>query len=264
MELSAQSREAKSRKVVKNELSWWRVGLFLRESALLLLLICYIAVAANGNALGNARLEEYEGRLIVSIDLTFENSSADSAAQAEFLSLLKVAAGTEFSAVRVRDSLQALFDSGRIANARVEVTEQGAPKTGPIRLTFVVQRQVQIGDVRLELGPVIGSPISTDELRARLNFVQPGTRLSKQLIARNADEIQVYLRDRGYFNATVEDTEQVDPSGVRATVTYKITPGEQARVGTFTINISGFDTKSCPKHANPATKCRLYARRSRQ
>jgi len=174
--------------------------------------MCYVIVASNGTAFGNARLEDYEGRLIVSLELTFENSPADSAAQTEFLSLLKVAAGTEFSAVRVRESLQALFDSGRVANARVEVTEQGTPKTGPIRLTFVVQRQVQIGDVRLELGPAIGSPISTDELRARLNFVQPGTRLSKQLIARNADEIQVYLRDRGYFNATVEDTEQVDPS----------------------------------------------------
>ncbi len=244
MELSAQSREAKSRKIVKNELAWRRVGLLLRESAYLLLLMCYVIVASNGTAFGNARLEDYEGRLIVSLDLTFENSPADSAAQTEFLSLLKVAAGTEFSAVRVRESLQVLFDSGRVANARVEVTEQGTPKTGPIRLTFVVQRQVQIGDVRLELGPAIGSPISTDELRARLNFVQPGTRLSKQLIARNADEIQVYLRDRGYFNATVEDTEQVDPSGVRAIVSYKITPGDQAKVGSFTINISGFDTKT--------------------
>src|SRR4029078_6160665 len=112
---------------------------------------------------------------------------------------------------------------------------------GPIRLKFIVQRQVQIGDVRIELGPVTGAPISTDELRARLNFVQPGTRLSKQLIERNADEIQVYLRDRGYFNATVEPVEQVDRSGVRATVVYKVTPGVQAKVSTFAINIPGYD-----------------------
>jgi outer membrane protein insertion porin family len=230
--------------IVKNGLAWSRVRLLLRESAYLLLLMCCVAVAANGNSSGNARLEDYEGRLIVSLDLTFENSAADSAAQAEFLSLLKVAVGTEFSAVRVRDSLQALFDSGRIANVRVEVTEQGTPKTGPIRLTFVVQRQVQIGDVRIDLGPVTGSPISTDELRGRLNFFEPTTRLSKQLIARNADEIQVYLRDRGYFNATVEATEQLDPSGVRGTVIYKITPGQQARVGSFTISISGFDPRT--------------------
>jgi outer membrane protein insertion porin family len=141
----------------------------------------------------------------------------------------------------VRDSLQALFDSGRVGNARVEVVEEGVPRTGPVRLRFVVQRQVQIGEVRIELGPVAGTPIAVDELRARLNFVQPGTRLSKQLILRNADEILVYLRDRGYFNATVDPVEQLGPRGVRDTITYKVTPGEQARVENFDIRITGFD-----------------------
>lgn len=194
----------------------------------------------------DARIEEYEGRPITSLELVFEGSPQDTAAEAEFLSLVKVSPNTEFSAVRVRDSLQALFDSGRVANARVEVIEESANKTGPIKLRFVVQRQIQIGEVRIELGSVTGTPISTDELRARLNLAQPGTRLSKQIIVRNADEIQVYLRDRGYFNATVEPVEQVDPSGTRATVTYKITPGEQTRVAAFNSDIKGFDSAGMP------------------
>lgn len=194
------------------------------------------------NANPTSRLEDYEGRLIVAVELVFENAPADSAGQDEFAGQLRVAAGTEFSAVRVRDSLQALFDSGRIANARVEVTEEGTAKTSPVRIRFVVQRQVQIGDVQLQLGPVTGTPISTDELRSRLNFVQPGTRLSRQLIARNADEIQVYLRDRGYLDATVESVEQLDARGVRATVIYKINPGDQAKVSNFAIAIAGFDS----------------------
>src|SRR5205085_5637877 len=97
------------------------------------------------------------------------------------------------------------------------------------------------GDVRIELGPVTGTPISVDELRARLNFVEPGTRLSNQVILSNADEILVYLRDRGYFNATVEHVEVLGPRGVRATVTYRVTPGEQAKVEAFDIKIAGFD-----------------------
>jgi len=214
--------------------------MFLKQ-ALLFLLLSFFVAKVEANPRSNVRLEDYEGRLIVSIELAFENSPSDSASQAEFLSLLKIAAGNEFSTVRVRDSLQSLFDSGRIANARVEVVEQGNSKSSPIRLKFIVQRQVQIGDVRIDLGVVTGSPISTDELRARLNFVQPGTRLSKQLIARNADEIQVYLRDRGYFNATVESVEQLDPNGIRATVTYKVNPGEQAKVESFVIDIKAFD-----------------------
>lgn len=197
---------------------------------------------AQANTASVGRIEDYEGRTITGVELVFEGTPEAPAAQADLLTLLKVAANTPFSAERVRDSLQSLFDSGRVANARVEVIEGDATKTGPVRLRFVVQRQVQIGDVRIEItGPVTGTPISTDEMRARLNFVQPGTRLSKQLISRNADEIQVYLRDLGYFNATVEPVEQVGPRGIRATVTYRVTPGEQARVEAFTININGFD-----------------------
>ena len=189
----------------------------------------------------DARIEDYEGRQITAVELVFEGTANAPAAQAEFSALLKVAPNTTYSAVHVRDSLQALFDSGRVANARVEVIEEGAARTGPVRLRFVVQRQVQVGDVRIDLGPVTGSPISTDELRGRISFAQSGNRLTKQLILRNADEIQTYLRDRGYFNATVEPVEQLGPRGLRATVTYKVTPGEQAKVEAFDIKIAGFD-----------------------
>jgi outer membrane protein insertion porin family len=201
------------------------------------------AVASGRLTARNARIEDYEGRQISAVELVFEGTAQPTqAAQADFVALLKVAPNTQFSAVRVRDSLQSLFDSGRVANARVEVIEEGTPKTGPVRLRFVVQRQIQIGDVRIELvGEVTGSPISTDELRARMNFVQSGNRLTKQIILRNADEIQIYLRDRGYFNATVEPVEQTGPRGLRANVTYKVTPGEQARVEAFDIQIAGFD-----------------------
>jgi len=193
------------------------------------------------SAQAGSTFAEYEGRLITSVEITFEGSPADPAAEAEFLSIVRVVPNTEFSAVNLRDSLQALFDSERVANARVEVIEPGPARTGPVRLRFVIQRQVQIGDVKFELTPATGTPISEDELRARVNLTQPGTRLSKQIVLHNSEELQVFLHDRGYFNATVDAREQLDPSGTRATVTYRIVPGEQARVAAFNINISGFD-----------------------
>ncbi len=208
------------------------------------LLSCFFVSSVQSKEGRNPRIEDYEGRQISAVELVFEGAAAAATpnAQAEFLALLKVAPNTQFSAVRVRESLQSLFDSGRVANARVEVIEEGVPKTGPVRLRFVVQRQIQIGDVRVELaGPVTGSPISTDEIRARMNFVQTGNRLTTQIISHNADEVQVYLRDLGYFNATVEPVQQLGPRGLRANVTYKITPGEQAKVESFDIQIAGFD-----------------------
>jgi outer membrane protein insertion porin family len=162
--------------------------------------------------------------------------------------------------VRIRESLQALFDSGRVANARVEVVDQGMGPSGPIRLRFVLKRQVLIGSVRIDLAPVTGTPISEDELRARLILFQPGSRFSKQLVNRHADEIQVYLRDRGYFNASVEAVEEVDQSGTRAFVTYKIVPGEQARVAAFNIAITGFD----PARIQPSLRLQPEAPMSRE
>ncbi|MEP6570094.1 MAG: POTRA domain-containing protein [Acidobacteriota bacterium] len=199
-----------------------------------------IVLLASVSTQAGSTFAEYEGRLITSVAIAFEGSPADPAAEAEFLSIVRVVPSTTFSAVNVRDSLQALFDSERVANARVEVIE-GSAKTGPIRLRFVIQRQVQIGDVKFELTLPTGTPVSEDELRARVNLTQPGTRLSKQIILHNSEELQVFLRDRGYFNAVIEPREQLDPSGTRATVTYRIVPGEQARVEAFSINIKGFE-----------------------
>ena len=193
------------------------------------------------NAQASKTFEEYEGRLITAIEITFEGSPADSAAQAEFLSIIRLAPNTEFSAVNIRNALQFLFDSERVANARVEVFDAGPGDRGPIRLRFVIQRQVQIADVRFEVGPASGTPIPEDELRGRVNLTQPGTRLTKQIIIRNTNELLVYLRDQGYFNAVVEPVEQLDPTGTRATVIYRVTPGEQARVESFNFQITGFD-----------------------
>src|ERR1051325_6702581 len=212
----------------------------------LLLCLCLFALVP-ATAMAASALDDYEGRPITTVEIVFEGSPPDPAAETEFLSIIRVLPNTQFSAVAIRDSLQALFDSERVANARVEVIPAGATM-GPIRVRFVIQRQVQIGEVKFEITAPNGVPIAEDELRGRLNLSQPGTRLSKQVVSRNADELQVYLRDRGYFNATVESVEDLDPSGTRATVTYRIVPGEQARVGAFNIEIEGFDPTTVRPH----------------
>jgi outer membrane protein insertion porin family len=188
-----------------------------------------------------AQVGDYEGRPVSTVEVILEGSPPDPDDQAEFQSLIKIFSGKEYAAVNARQSLHDLFASGRIAAARIEVTEvqPGGGRTAPIRVRFVVQRQIVIAGVTLKIGPTTGTPIATDEIRARLNLLEPGRRFSIQAIERNADDIQVYLRDRGYYNATVEHTEVPDPSdasGARRVVVYTITPGPQARVGQFIID----------------------------
>jgi outer membrane protein insertion porin family len=227
------------------------IGLSFRRLFSITLLVAALVAAHSTSA--SAALPDtgdYEGRIIASVEVVIEGSPRDEAAEAEFLSLLNVAAGAEYRAVRVRESLQALFDSGFVSNARVEVNETCRPATGatrPLCLRFIVQRQVKVGEVKLSLNLPLDSPISEDEMRARLNMLEPGSRLSEQVLRNNADLIQVYLRDKGFYRAEVTYTQvrdPNDPTGTRQTVVFSIEPGEQARVASFDINITGFDVNS--------------------
>jgi outer membrane protein insertion porin family len=222
--------------------------------------VCAVAAAPD--------IGDYEGRLIAAVEIELEGTPPDATAQSELLSLLRVTANTEYSAVRVRESLQALFDSGLVASARVEVREMGgvvpANRTASsIRVRFVVNRQVRVGEVLFDLVIPPGAPLSEDELRARLNMLEPGARVSGLAITNNADLIQAYLRDRGFFRADVDFSQQPDPrdaSGTRQTITYRIVPGEQARVQSFNIQIQGFD----PTPVLPSLKLRPGERFTRE
>ena len=91
--------------------------------------IALVAALAACSCLAQAATEtgDYEGRIITSVEIVIEGSPRDAAAEAELGSLLHVAKGTEYTAVRVRESLQALFDSGLVSNTRVEVSETCSP-----------------------------------------------------------------------------------------------------------------------------------------
>jgi len=195
-----------------------------------------------------AQVGDYEGRPVAAVEVVIEGTPPDPAALAEFKSMLKIAVGDEYSAVNVRQSLHDLYASGRVASARVEVFDSGTggARTVPVRVRFVVQRQIVIAGVSIR-GPFTGTPIARDEIRARLNLLEPGRRFSMASIERNADEIQTYLRDRGFYNATVEHEEVPDESdafGIRRRVVYTITPNQQAHIGSFDIKITGFDPNS--------------------
>ena len=189
-----------------------------------------------------AQVGDYEGRPVATVEVVLEGSPPDPSAQTEFQSLLKIVPGSEYSAVSVRQSLHDLFSSGRVASARIEIVEvsPGGGRNSPVRVRFLVQRQIVIAGVTLRIGPTAGTPVARDEIRARLNLLEPGRRFSVQAIERNADEIQTYLRERGYYNAAVDHVEEPDPAdstGTRRRVVYTITPGAPARVGEFNVDI---------------------------
>ncbi len=224
----------------------------LRRLFSITLLLLAASVAAQGASAfapsaAPADTGDYEGRVVTAVEVVIEGSPRDEAAEAELLSLLNVARGAEYRAVQVRESLQSLFASGLVSNARVEVSETCSPQRDanrPFCVRFVIQRQVKVGEVKIGLHAGVDSPISEDEMRSRLNMLEPGSRLSEQVLKSNADLIQAYLRDKGFYRAEVNYTQARDPNdptGTRQTVLFDIEPGEQARVEAFNVDVKGFD-----------------------
>ncbi|HEX8115725.1 MAG TPA: POTRA domain-containing protein, partial [Pyrinomonadaceae bacterium] len=173
-------------------------------------------------------LSRYEGRTVESVTLEVEEASLDEAALAELRGRLRAAAGSTFSAVLVRESLQALFDTGRVADARVEARD--APGTGAdgkprLALRFVMRPRVSVERVEFTIGADSGEEITEDELRSRVTLLEPGRRLSEQSLREGADSVQAYLRDRGFYRAEVTYSQQLDSTNTRATVLYAVSPG---------------------------------------
>ncbi|HEX3561113.1 MAG TPA: POTRA domain-containing protein [Pyrinomonadaceae bacterium] len=190
-------------------------------------------------------LSRYEGRTIESVDVSVEDASVDEAGLAEFRARLRVAPGRPFSSVLVRESLQNLFETRRIADARVEARDVpgtvGAGGGPRVALRFIIRPQVVVAGVTFEIGADFGAEITEDELRSRVTLLEPGKRLTDQLLRENADAVQAYLRDRGFYRAEVTYSQQLDPTRTRATVLFNVNPGPPTTVGQFNIQIKGFD-----------------------
>jgi outer membrane protein insertion porin family len=190
-------------------------------------------------------LSRYEGRLVESIELAVEDASLDEAVLAELRTRLRVAAGQKFSAVLVRESLRELFDTGRVADARVEAFDAAtldADGRPAVRLRFVIRPRVVVGDIDVEIGVTEGVGIAEDELRARVNILEPGMRLTESALRRGADAIIVYMRDRGYYRAAVTYEQQLDAARTRATIIYRVEPGPPTLLESFDLQVRGFDS----------------------
>lgn len=180
----------------------------------------------------------FEDRRIVGIAVAFEgNDRAVSAAQ-EFELVARNALGETYSAVKVRDALNALYKTKRIVSAKVEAAPSG---TDGVNLRFVIKRKTQAEKIVINVGNTVGDKVTEQQLLLKLNLLNPGTAITDQTLRNNADAILVYLRERGFFNAAVTYTTQPTKSETEVTVTFQVAPNAQAKVESFQINIEGFN-----------------------
>lgn len=182
---------------------------------------------------------QYDNRLISSVSVAFEGNDKDQSIAAQFELIAKNALGERYSVVKVRNALSALYQTNRIASARVEAENVG---TNNINLRFIIRRKTEAKRVSVNIGNFTGKEITEDDLLYRLNLIEPGRAFTEQVLQNNVDLIQDYLRERGYYNANVGYA--ITPLGndSEVAVTFNVTPNAQAQVNEFSINIEGFNS----------------------
>lgn len=173
---------------------------------------------------------DFLGRRVTRLDVVIEG--APNSDVTEMRSLVDIAPGQDYSPVRIHESLLRLYRSGLISGARVEAANDGA--TG-VAVRFLVKPQARIENVVFEGAPIFPPA----ELRARLNQLDPGERLSIGALTRGLGDLTAYYSARGYYQSKIAYDVRLDPSSTRAVVVYNITPGEQALVSSYSLDVKG-------------------------
>lgn len=169
----------------------------------------------------------HTGRPIATIRVVLETDRQTPASD-EWLALLRVRQGANYAQSDIRRSLLSLYESGRVAGARVEAQDNA---DGTLAVTFYVTPQVRVGEVDFSgLGE-----IDADGLRGRLTKLERGAKFSEAAVQEGAEKVYEALKENGYYQVSVEPRVSYDAGRTVATITYHVTPGTKATIGEIRI-----------------------------
>src|SRR5690348_13118253 len=129
---------------------------------------------------------------------------------------------------KIRDSVRALFATGRFADVQVEADR--TPQN-QVDLVFRAVQNYFVGVVRVE-----GSPreLTTTQL-ANASKLQLGELYSQEKLQSGIDRMGQLLQENGYYQATITESEQRDAATQQVNISFHVDPGAQARVGRITL-----------------------------
>lgn len=181
---------------------------------------------------------QFEGRTIRDVSIMFEGVDKNIAAGEQYRLTAVGALGERYSAVKVRDAIERLYNTREISTALVEATSVGEDG---VDLRFIIRRKTRAQRVAVRVVESKNSDLSEQELLLKLDILEPGTAVSEVSLEKNADVILEYLRERGYFKADVEYSRQPLDNETEVAVSFVVTPNDPAKVEKFDIAIEGYD-----------------------
>ncbi|HWR16515.1 MAG TPA: POTRA domain-containing protein [Terriglobales bacterium] len=171
-------------------------------------------------------LSSYQGMVVR--DIVFQGIQEDNQASSHLRDVVAQEVGKPLDRQKLRDSLQALYKTGRFADLQVR-----AQQTSPNELTlvFVGKPNYFVGSLTASGAP--GRPSNNqliDSSKLRLGEVVNSGKIDQALT-----RIRTVLRDNGLYRAAVTVQRKEHPETQLVDLHFQITPGEPARVGRVTV-----------------------------
>ncbi|MEQ1642267.1 MAG: POTRA domain-containing protein [Pyrinomonadaceae bacterium] len=221
----------------------WNVADRLRRRSRVSSVLEYLTVTCALITLSTSALlaqNPYEKKAISKIEIELVGASPSAPTIEQYRLTAREAVGGFYSTPRIRDAIAALYEKGLIDT--VTVSAQLTP-ADTVELIFNIKRKTQAGRVSITVVKSSGTltdTVTEQELLLKLNIVAPGALLTEPLLQSNADDILTYLRERGFYQSKVAYDRQPTADGGVVGVKFTVTPGRQATISSFAINIDGY------------------------
>jgi outer membrane protein insertion porin family len=198
----------------------------------------FFAIVVLLGATGASAQAEFEGDRIGSIRLVVDGVASDASGNETLGRTIRDSVGSTYSAVRIRDSIDQLHQQKDILAVDVAAERKTDDSVG---LTFTIRRKPKAKSVSVTIDNP-DAKVTEQELLYRLNLLDPGAVVTEETLQSNANAILEYLRERGFLRAKVTYAQEQLVAPNEVSVTFKVSPGEPARVETVKVEIQGFDS----------------------
>jgi len=166
---------------------------------------------------------QYEGRIVQSIQLPGVRERD----LRHLLQVLPQKGGTPLDHKQVRDSIRALFATGRFADIQAEVSASGAD----VVLTFTTSPNFFVGALDVDGAP--NRPNRNQIVNA--SKFQLGELNTREKLERAQQNIRQLMQENGYYRAKVSAETTSNPATQQVSVLFHVAPGELAHVGEVTV-----------------------------
>jgi outer membrane protein assembly complex protein YaeT len=190
-------------------------------------------------------MSRYEGKIVQVIQIP----GVAEGDREHMLQLLLQKTGEPLDREHVRDSIRALYATGRFADIQAEV----APSGEGVNLAFTTSANFFVGAVDVEGAPA--RPSSNQIVNA--SKFELGERYTQEKLDRALQNIRQLMQEGGYYRARVTGESVSNAATQQVDIVFHVTRGEQAHVGE--VKVTGTSSLS-PEEVQKIAKMNPGAR----